>query len=90
MGRKSRRNRSEELQVVQTGQEIFLTAIYARLSVENCGKVDDTAFVNQIEICKEYVKECPDLQLVKVYEDNGWTGTDGGCKKRTYHCGCST
>ena len=75
MGRKSRRNRSEELQVVQTGQEIFLTAIYARLSVENCGKVDDTAFVNQIEICKEYVKECPDLQLVKVYEDNGWTGT---------------
>lgn len=75
MGRKSRRNRSEEPPVVQPGQELLSTAVYARLSVENCGKVDDAIFVNQIEICKEYVKECPDLQLVKVYEDNGWTGT---------------
>lgn len=75
MARKSRRNKSEVLPIVQTRQEIFPTAIYARLSVENCGKADDVAFVNQIEICKEYVKECPDLQLVKVYEDNGWTGT---------------
>lgn len=46
MGRKSRRNRSEELPVVQPGQEILPTAIYARLSVENCGQADDAAFVN--------------------------------------------
>ena len=76
MGRKSRRNTKETAPAVQTGQEIFPTAIYARLSVENSGKDDGgAAIANQIEICKEYIEECADLQLVKVYEDNGWTGT---------------
>lgn len=76
MGRKSRRNKSEVLSSVQTGQEVFPTAVYARLSVENSGKDDSGAAIgNQIEICKEYIKECRELQLVKVYEDNGWTGT---------------
>lgn len=76
MGRKSRRNTKETASAVQTGQEIFPTAIYARLSVENSGKDDGgAAIANQIEICKEYIEECTDLQLVKVYEDNGWTGT---------------
>ena len=76
MGRKSRRNMKETAPVVQTGQEIILTAIYARLSVENSGKDDGgAAIASQIEICKEYIKECTELQLVKVYEDNGWTGT---------------
>lgn len=76
MGRKSRRNMKETALVVQTGQEIIPTAIYARLSVENSGKDDGgAAIANQIEICKEYIKECTELQLVKVYEDNGWTGT---------------
>ncbi len=76
MGRKSRRNINEALPAVQTGQEILPTAIYARLSVENSGKDDGGAAIeNQIEICKEYIKECQELQLIKVYEDNGWTGT---------------
>lgn len=76
MGRKSRRNIKEAAPVIQTGQELIPTAIYARLSVENSGKEDDgAAIANQIEICKEYIEECSELQLVKVYEDNGWTGT---------------
>ena len=76
MGRKSRRNGSEVLPVMQKGAEIMPAAIYARLSVENSGKDDGGAAIgNQIEICKEYLKECPELHLVKVYEDNGWTGT---------------
>lgn len=76
MGRKSRRNMKDTAPVVQTDQEIIPTAIYARLSVENSGKDDGgAAIANQIEICKEYIKECTELQLVKVYEDNGWTGT---------------
>lgn len=76
MGRKSRRNIKETVPVIQTGQEHIPTAIYARLSVENSGKEDDgAAIANQIEICKEYIEESSELQLVKVYEDNGWTGT---------------
>ena len=57
-------------------REIYPAAIYARLSVENSGKDDEGAAIeNQIDVCKEYIRECPDLKLVKVYEDNGWTGT---------------
>lgn len=76
MGRKSRRNMKDTAPAIQIGQEIIPTAIYARLSVENSGKDDSgAAIANQIEICKEYIEECAELQLVKVYEDNGWTGT---------------
>ena len=83
MGRVSRRIGKEKsavtdaVAVVDNGQvRIFPTAIYVRLSVENSGKDDDGAAIeNQIAVCKEYVAECPDLQLVRVYQDNGWTGT---------------
>ena len=51
-------------------------AISARLSVENSGKPEEKDVIqNQIEICKEYVKSCPYLNLVEVYADNGHTGT---------------
>lgn len=78
-GRKSRRHRNE----MDFGQEsqnllpsVFPTAIYVRLSVENLGREDNEATIeNQKDICREYIKECSDLQLVRIYEDNGWTGT---------------
>ena len=77
MGRISRRNGKETAPVAAVAKEnMFPTAIYARLSVENSGKDDDgAALENQIEVCKEYVRDCLDLQLVKIYQDNGWTGT---------------
>ena len=76
MGRKSRRNTDITPVVTAPATGIFPTAIYARLSVENSGKDDDGAAIeNQIDVCKEYIRDMPDLQLVKVYQDNGWTGT---------------
>ena len=76
MGRKSRRNNDNTSVVTTPVAQIYPTAIYARLSVENSGKDDDGAAIeNQIEVCKEYIREIPDLQLIKVYQDNGWTGT---------------
>ena len=76
MGRKSRRNVDNTPVITAPVTDIFPTAIYARLSVENSGKDDDGAAIeNQIDVCKEYIKDMPDLQLVKVYQDNGWTGT---------------
>ena len=76
MGRKSRRNDAAVPAIADKPLEIFPTAIYARLSVENSGKDDDgAAIATQIEICREYIKSCPHLQLVKVYQDNGFTGT---------------
>lgn len=75
MARKTRRT-DENAVTAQKPLEIFPTAIYARLSVENSGKDDNgAALATQIEICKEYIKERPYLNLVKVYQDNGFTGT---------------
>ncbi len=76
MGRKIRRNIKTMPVIAVQNTDIFPTAIYARLSVENSGKDDDGAAIeNQIEVCKEYIREMPDLQLIKIYQDNGWTGT---------------
>lgn len=75
MARKSRKIQAEPQKIVQPSQ-IFPTAIYARLSVENSGKDDDgAALQNQIDVCREYIKTCPYLSLQSVYSDNGKTGT---------------
>lgn len=78
-GRKSRRHRNK-IDFVKESQSllptVFPTAIYVRLSVENLGRKDNGATIeNQKDICREYIKKCSDLQLVRIYEDNGWTGT---------------
>ena len=76
MARKSRKEIQEQTSVAVSFTETFPTAIYARLSVENSGKPEEKDVIqNQIDICKEYVKSCPYLNLVEVYADNGHTGT---------------
>ena len=76
MARTSRKkNTAEPVQAV-TPSQVFPTAIYARLSVENSGKDDEgAALENQIAVCEEYIKTCPYLQLIETYSDNGRTGT---------------
>lgn len=68
---------------VETTKEITIpkseripTAIYARLSVENSGKSEDKDVIrNQIEICKAYVEENPQFDLIETFVENGKTGT---------------
>lgn len=57
-------------------KDIFRTAIYLRLSVEDNGKKGADSLDNQRELLLSYVADRPYLELVEVYEDNGWTGTD--------------
>lgn len=76
MARKSRKNVSQVEQPAPKEQVSYVTAIYARLSIENGGRQDDGARLqNQIDVCKEYVARCPYLKLSEVYADNGRTGT---------------
>lgn len=76
MARKSRKNNSQPEPKIEIEQVSYATAIYARLSVENSGKQDEGASLqNQIDVCKEYVAGCPYLRLSEVYADNGKTGT---------------
>ncbi len=76
MARKSRTgNTSTQSVPLKKPTECFKTAIYARLSVENSGKVETKdAIGNQIAICKSYVDEHPALKLVDCYVDDGYTG----------------
>lgn len=77
MARKSRKTAPAVEPVVEAAPlQIFPTAIYARLSVENSGKSENVDVIaNQIEICKSYIADCPYLSLVDTYIDNGHTGT---------------
>mgnify|MGYP000746801757 CR=1 FL=1 len=51
-------------------------ALYIRLSVEDNGKKDADSLDNQRELLLSYVADRPYLELIEIYEDNGWTGTD--------------
>ena len=75
MARISRKNGIKG-QIVDTGKDIFRTAIYLRLSVEDNGKKDADSLENQRELLLSYVADRPYLELVEIYEDNGFTGTD--------------
>ena len=56
--------------------EIFQTAIYLRLSLEDNQKKDADSLANQQALLMKYVEARPFLQLVGIYTDNGCTGTD--------------
>ena len=76
MARTSRKKITEKPVQAVSPSQVFPTAIYARLSVENSGKDDEgAALENQIAVCEEYVKSCPHLELIETYSDNGRTGT---------------
>ncbi len=77
MARKSRKVAAAAEPIIEAAPaQIFPTAIYARLSVENSGKSDKVDVIaNQIEICKSYIEDRPYLDLVDTYIDNGRTGT---------------
>ena len=66
MARKSRKQIAVEEPVIESvSSEVFSTAIYARLSVENSGKSEKVDVIaNQIEICKSYIAERPYLNLI--------------------------
>ena len=77
MARKSRKASRREIEVV-AGPEFGQapTAFYARLSVENSGKDDNgSAIETQVDVCRDYLKDFPELKLMDTYIDNGYTGT---------------
>ena len=56
--------------------EIFQTAIYLRLSLEDNQKKDADSLASQQALLMKYVEARPFLQLAGIYTDNGCTGTD--------------
>lgn len=65
-----------ELQSSAESLQIYRTALYVRLSVEDNGKEDGDSLENQIELLEEYVANRPYLTKTALFIDNGFTGTD--------------
>lgn len=55
--------------------QVFYAGLYGRLSVLDNGK-DGDSIESQIDILEKYVSERPYLHRVKLYLDNGYTGTN--------------
>lgn len=74
MARKSRKPMAVAFGVEQT-TSVYLTALYARLSIEDNG-IEGESIENQIHIIQQFVNKNPDLQIVNQFVDNGQTGTN--------------
>lgn len=69
MARKSRKNKAVASPVVKK----YMTAIYARISSDKQG---EDSIDSQIEYVKDYVLKDNAFELVDVYTDEGYTGTN--------------
>lgn len=63
-------------EVQDSERQVYKTAVYVRLSIEDSGKKDGESLENQIAMLMDYVEKSPDLSLYRVYIDNGSTGTN--------------
>lgn len=76
MARVSRKSGSSAAKSINLQCKVYKTALYVRLSVEDNGKEDADSLENQELLLREYIANYPYLELVEVYVDNGFTGTD--------------
>ena len=73
MARKSRKNSAVAEQPKTSAVKVWQAALYIRLSVEFNGKKGDS-LETQRQIMEAYIALCPDIEIAKVYTDNGTTG----------------
>lgn len=74
MARKSRKNLQTE-NIQPQSEILYPTAVYARLSMEDNG-IQGDSIENQIEVIEQYISKCQDLNVVRIFVDNGETGTN--------------
>lgn len=53
----------------------FSTAAYVRLSMEDSGKIDGYSLQNQEDLLLSFINDHKELNLYKMYVDNGFSGT---------------
>ena len=56
--------------------KVYRTAIYTRLSREDGDKAESNSIASQRVLCEEYIKNHSDLELVKTFVDDGWSGVN--------------
>ena len=58
-----------------SNKELYQTAIYARLSVEDNGK-DSDSLEAQVQYLKSFLEDKPQMELRGIFTDNGFSGTN--------------
>ena len=77
MARKSRKQPLQPLLPETEMQEKgFHAALYLRLSMESYEEMDANSLGHQREICLDYLKDKPEIQVWETYMDNGFSGTN--------------
>lgn len=72
MARRSRFLDTTATETVET--VVWRTAFYLRLSDEDGENVEQNSLGNQRKICQAYFNKLEDVELVRVFSDNGYTG----------------
>ena len=54
----------------------FNVAAYIRLSKEDGDNLESNSITNQKDIIKEFVNNCPDMNIIDYYIDDGYSGTN--------------
>ena len=57
-------------------KKVWKTALYLRLSRDDGTETESNSIASQREILKEYLKRCPDMELIEIYSDDGYSGTN--------------
>lgn len=78
MARVSRKRKQEQAveKLAVSRDEVYQCAVYIRLSKEENEKSDSHKLDNQEQVILNYVRKNPDLKIVKIYCDNGYSGTN--------------
>lgn len=64
-----------QLSANESDRELYQTAIYARLSVEDNGK-DSDSLEAQVQYLKLFLEDKPQMELRWIFTDNGFSGTN--------------
>ena len=67
---------AEILEQSSVPNKVWKTALYLRLSRDDGTETESNSIASQREILKEYLKRCPDMELVEIYSDDGYSGTN--------------
>lgn len=71
----ARTSKKKQTTVPVKRDKIYSVGIYARLSVDGTDRKNES-IDNQLEMCREYVREHEDMEIFDCYSDLGKTGTN--------------
>lgn len=60
----------------EVGKAVWKAALYVRLSREDGDKEESDSISNQKDLLRDFAARHDDIQVIDIFEDDGWTGTN--------------